>query len=82
METLLRAALGIVAESGHTAGAGEEGSGDEPSSWPNRENTTEFEAISTESLVDDSEGAPVPQGAEDADDGDDIPWSGRDFAWE
>ncbi|HET7127875.1 MAG TPA: DivIVA domain-containing protein [Gaiellaceae bacterium] len=81
VETLLRAALGIVTESGHTSGSGDEAVADEPPSWPNRENTSEFEAISTESAVDEPEAAPVPPVGEEAHAEDDIPWSGRDFAW-
>jgi cell division septum initiation protein DivIVA len=77
IETLLRAALGIVAESGTEEAAAPE----EAPSWPNRENTTEFEAISTESVDDEPEAAPVAQTADEAHAEDDIPWSGRDFAW-
>jgi hypothetical protein len=55
---------------------------EEPPSWPNRENTTEFEAISTEDVERDAEAerAAVQHG-EEAHADDDIPWSGRDFAW-
>ena len=79
VETLLRAALGIVEETSkpgrrrRTRDVTEE-----PPSWPNRENTKEFEAISTEtSCPSRAEAAPVQQGAEEAHAEDDIPWSGR-----
>jgi hypothetical protein len=56
-----------------------------PPSWPNRENTTEFEAVSMEDVESgvepESEHAAVQHGAEEARADDDIPWSGRDFAW-
>jgi cell division septum initiation protein DivIVA len=73
IETLLRAALGIVEES-HAASPAEDAA-DEPPRWPNRENTKEFEAISTESAGAD------PPVADPARVEDDVPWSGRDFAW-
>ena len=79
VETLLRAALGIVAESGHSSG--DEAGGDEPPSWPNRENTSEFEAISTENVAPEPEAPAMPPAGEEAHAEDDIPWSGRDFAW-
>jgi cell division septum initiation protein DivIVA len=82
VETLLRAALGIVEERSHTEAPADEGVHEEPPSWPNRENTTEFEAISTEDVERDAEAerAAVQHG-EEAHADDDIPWSGRDFAW-
>ena len=80
VETLLRAALGIVSESGHTGASGDDAE-DESPSWPNRENTSEFEAISTESAGDDHEDGDPPALDDEADAGEDMPWSGRDFAW-
>jgi cell division septum initiation protein DivIVA len=80
VEALLRAALGIVSESERTSVVEDEASRDAPSSWPNRENTSEFAAISTES-VSEPEAAHVPSAGDEPDDEDDIPWSGRDFAW-
>lgn len=100
VETLLRAALGIVEEThGERAPSPEEGAA-EPVGWPNRENTREFEAIADsdvdvarepevehESHADadldmEAEAAPVLPPVQDADEAaDDIPWSGRDFAW-
>ena len=108
IETLLRAALGIVEESGSSAVPTERGGSEDPvladdvgiieesdssaasterrgedgpPSWPNRENTKEFEAISTENVVPEPEAAAVPPGAEEAHAEGDVPWSGRDFAW-
>ncbi len=85
VETLLRAALGIVVERSHTEAPADEVVHEEPPSWPNRENTTEFEAISMEDVGSQeesgSEHAAVQHGAEEAHADDDIPWSGRDFAW-
>ena len=74
VESLLRAALGIVEERSHTETSGD-ADHEEPPSWPNRENTSEFEAISMED-VEETEHA-----VEEAHADDDIPWSGKDFAW-
>ncbi len=49
VETLLRAALGMVEESHHEAVSGS-GSGVSSESWPNRQDTREFEAISLEGI--------------------------------
>jgi cell division septum initiation protein DivIVA len=83
VETLLRAALGIVEERGKLDGPADDAVHEHPPSWPNRENTTEFEAISTEDVVPhpEPEASAVQQGVEEAHAQDDIPWSGRDFAW-
>lgn len=74
VETLLRAALGMVEESRVGPSAGEPGHTD---SWPNRENTREFQAITP---------APEPEAAPEAaplppvqsEEQEDPP---RDFAW-
>jgi|SRR5579871_3218324 len=88
VETLLRAALGIVEES-----RGEQAEGpavEAPSSWPNREHTAEFDAVSLEDALAlqekhdepepdvEVEATPLPpvQGPEG-----DVPSSGRDFVW-
>jgi cell division septum initiation protein DivIVA len=85
VETLLRAALGIVEERNHSEVPADEVVHEEPPSWPNRENTTEFEAISMEDVESgvepESEHAAVQHDAEEARADDDIPWSGKDFAW-
>ena len=74
VETLLRSALGIVEETrAGEAPADEQGA--EASSWPNRENTSEFAAVS------DEDAASLPPVQADEDPGTDSPWSGRDFAW-
>ena len=81
VETLLRSALGIVEESRH------EPSGGEPGSWPNRENTREFEAVSLESVAEAAAEPAEAEAAAEAEHGDgdepQLPWSsgGRDFAW-
>ena len=81
VETLLRAALGIVEETHTAEAAGGDDGGGHPREWPNRENTREFEAVSDEQV----EPAPLPPVQEDAEDDEDpepdLPWSGRDFAW-
>src|SRR5690349_24197880 len=51
VETLLRSALGIVEEARHDTPA--EG---DAVSWPNRENTREFEAVSLESVAEAAAG--------------------------
>jgi cell division initiation protein len=83
VETLLRAALGIVEERGKLDTPADEAAHEQPPTWPNRENTTEFEAISTENVAShaEPEAAAVQQGVEEAHAQDDVPWSGRDFAW-
>jgi len=87
VETLLRAALGIVEERSPTETPVDEDVQAEPPSWPNRENTSEFEAISIEDVESETEPEPesepaaVQHGAEEAHADDDIPWSGRDLAW-
>jgi cell division septum initiation protein DivIVA len=85
VETLLRAALGIVEERNHSGSPADEVVHEQPPSWPNRENTTEFEAISTEDVESEVEPesghAAAQHGAEETHADDDIPWSGKDFAW-
>jgi cell division septum initiation protein DivIVA len=81
VETLLRAALGIVEETSHTDAPAADAVDEEPPSWPNRENTKEFEAISMEDVVSEDEAEAVPHGTAEAHAEDDVPWSGRDFAW-
>jgi cell division initiation protein len=86
VETLLRAALGMVEETKHELPAS-----DGPSEhWPNRQDTREFQAIDVDAAPPPAEPqafvppklppvqpvAPIPP--PEADDG---PWAGRDFAW-
>jgi cell division initiation protein len=85
VETLLRAALGMVEEtrSAEPASASEDDApgsdGGGTTSWPNRENTSEFPAVSDDDL--EAAALPPPLPAEDEEQGPDVPWSGRDFAW-
>ena len=100
VETLLRAALGIVEETHGDRSAPDDEHAPEPVGWPNRENTREFEAIAdpdadvaaepTDAVEHEShaeadaeaEAAPVLPPVQEGDEAaDDIPWSGRDFAW-
>jgi len=86
VEALLRAALGIVEERGQTEASAAEVVREDGPSWPNRENTTEFEAVSMEDVPEpqadaDAEPAAVQHGVVEAHADDDIPWSGRDLAW-
>jgi cell division septum initiation protein DivIVA len=72
VETLLRSALGLVEETRHGRRAEKDAPADEDPSWPNRENTSEFDAVSTESAAEPS----APETTDEH-----LPWSGRDFAW-
>jgi cell division septum initiation protein DivIVA len=82
VESLLRAALGIIEERSQGERSGTDEHDDAPG-WPNRENTSEFEAISVEDVDPDADAddAAVQRGVDEAHADDDIPWSGRDFAW-
>jgi cell division initiation protein len=91
VETLLRAALGLVEESRSELPIEDAGAKiadlppilPGPEGWPKREDTREFDAISPE--TDEPQGAVVlpalPPLTADAADEDDGPWAGRDFAW-
>jgi cell division septum initiation protein DivIVA len=96
VETLLRGALGMIEETRQGLPARQdEPSGELPAqSWPNRQDTREFAAVSPpaalepgpESEHDDlaaSEPAKLPPVQElvDETDGDDAPHPGRDFSW-
>jgi cell division initiation protein len=82
VETLLRAALGMVEETNKEPPASE-APGEH---WPNRQDTREFQAVDPEPMVTPTplpevEEAPklppvsVPESEEEG------PWAGRDFAW-
>jgi cell division initiation protein len=77
IETLLRAALGMVEETRNELPPTASEAAQPPMThWPARQDTREFEAV--------SEPAPLPplQSAPDADAEDDEPWTeSRDFAW-
>lgn len=93
IETLLRAALGMVEETRNElpAESGGAASADAPAAlpapaavpdhWPKRGDTREFQAVSPDA-PEAEDAAPIlpalPPPAEQEDDG---PWSGRDFAW-
>jgi cell division initiation protein len=86
IETLLRAALGMVEESKN-----EQPAPDEPEEWPKREDTREFQAaIQPEVAKPKPEGPtadgepklPPVQSLAAPDDDEDEPRPGRDFAWE
>src|SRR3954447_19231001 len=67
IETLLRAALGMVEESAHDLPAATE----LPEAWPKRDQTREFQAVQLPQEIDE-------QSSEEAAAG---PWEDRDFAW-
>jgi cell division septum initiation protein DivIVA len=85
IETLLRAALGMVEETQRgeppAQGSGSGPSSPPPQSWPNRQDTREFQAIAPTPVAEPTPLPPVQQSAteDDADDGG--PWAARDFAW-
>ena len=81
VETLLRAALGIVEERHHGDPPAHEAGDEQSPSWPNRANTSEFDAISMEDVEPEKEPSAVQHGVDEAHAEDDVPWSGRDFAW-
>jgi DivIVA domain-containing protein len=88
VETLLRAALGMVEETRHELPASQGPS----EHWPNRQDTREFQATAPETPAV-PEAPEVPKAPEPAklppvqsvpkadDHDDDGPWAGRDFAW-
>ncbi len=85
IETLLRGALGMVEETGLSAAApapapGEpEAKPEPPPSWPNRQDTREFEAIAPVADAEPAKLPPVQEVVGDQDD--DGPAQARDFAW-
>src|SRR5437764_2166046 len=80
VETLLRAALGMVEETRHELPASQAAEPAPPADhWPARQDTREFQAVSEPPRLPPLEEAPAPE-AEAADD--DEPWTeARDFAW-
>ena len=91
IETLLRAALGMVEETSAEIEAdepGEQAPAVDKEHWPKREDTREFQPIAlsappTGDEEDEPEGPPLPPAAEEAaaEAEVEIPWEGRDFAW-
>lgn len=83
VETLLRAALGMVEETRHELPASDGLS----EHWPKRQDTREFQAVQPpppppqpEPEAYEPPKLPPVQSVPDSDD-DDGPWAGRDFAW-
>jgi cell division initiation protein len=73
VETLLRAALGMVEETNNELPSAAEPSRE---NWPKRQDTREFQAVEPPKLP------PVQSVPEmEIEDEDDGPWAGRDFAW-
>ena len=72
IETLLRAALDVVEESGVAAPA----AGLPPEQWPKRQDTREFEAVTPDEATKLPPVQPLPPADED-----DPPAPSRDFAW-
>jgi cell division initiation protein len=82
VETLLRAALGMVEETKQGEPPATPTSEDEPAAarehWPKRQDTREFQAVTDPPKLPPVQ--PVPEMAEPEDE-DEGPWAGRDFAW-
>ena len=75
VETLLRAALGMVEETSNAMpSADAEAAKPAREHWPRREDTREFQAVEPPKLPPVQS---LPEFAEE----DDGPWAGRDFAW-
>jgi cell division initiation protein len=75
VETLLRAALGMVEETSRDLPAASPAS----DQWPRREDTREFQAVRLpEGAAGEPELPPVQSVPDDSEEGS---WSGRDFAW-
>jgi cell division initiation protein len=80
VETLLRAALGMVEESRDGLPASPAAPTDEPQRehWPKRQDTREFQAVEASPGEEEPELPPVQSVPDEADDG---PTTARDFAW-
>jgi cell division septum initiation protein DivIVA len=76
VETLLRAALGMVEESKAVLPGASEEHEAVSDSWPKRQDTREFKAIEAEP----AQLPPVQPESEPSGEGD-VPWEDRDFAW-
>jgi cell division initiation protein len=91
VETLLRAALGMVEETSAEVAASEpaeEAAAADKEHWPKREDTREFQPIAlpppTTEDGDDEPEAPLPPAADVVAEEEaevEIAWEGRDFAW-
>lgn len=87
VETLMRAALGMVEETNIEAAqeAVEAVPARDHEHWPRREDTREFQPIALPAPLpadeeEEAEAPPLPPAAEDESELE-IPWEGRDFAW-
>lgn len=80
VETLLRAALGMVEETKNELPASPAASPAEPQQehWPKRQDTREFQAVPTPHPVEQPKLPPVQSVPDEPDDG---PGMARDFAW-
>jgi len=77
VETLLRAALGMVEETRNELPSVAPQVAEQPAPWPNREHTREFQAV--QPVPEPAPLPPVQEGTPEHED--DGPWAGRDFAW-
>jgi cell division initiation protein len=85
IETLLRAALGMVEE---TKQGGAPSAAESPEAapavarehWPKHQDTREFQAVTEPPKLPPVQPVPEPE-AEASEDENDGPWAGRDFAW-
>lgn len=81
VETLLRAALGMVEETKKGEPSSSSPATDAPPArehWPKREDTREFQAVKDPPQLPPVQPVPELELPADEDDG---PWAGRDFAW-
>jgi cell division initiation protein len=76
VETLLRAALGMIEETSVPAQEGEQPAATPLEHWPRREDTREFHPVAVEEGPEAPQLPPVAAGDEE-----DEPQAGRDFAW-
>ena len=79
VETLLRAALGMVEESKNELPASPETAAEpQPEHWPKRQDTREFQAVPLPQAQEQPKLPPVQSVPDEVDDG---PSTARDFAW-
>ena len=80
VETLLRAALGMVEETRNElpATSAAPAAGQLEEHWPKRQDTREFQAVQPQRVEEQPKLPPVQPVPEEEADG---PWEGRDFAW-
>jgi hypothetical protein len=80
VETLLRAALGMVEETknGLPASPAAPAAEPQPEHWPKREDTREFQAVPLPQAQEPPKLPPMQSVPDEADDG---PSTARDFAW-